>query len=88
MSQSKMEAWLPLARHGHWMVDYRPDARIVRLRMENGMVLHLDREAYQFLWGMFTMGLDELERLEDESGCMAGSLRVVPPRAGWPQTRH
>lgn len=84
MDEQKTVVWLPLARHEDWLVEYRPDTRIVRLRMEDGMSIHLDREAYQFLWGTLTLGLDELERLEDETG----GMRAAPPHAGWPQTRH
>lgn len=87
MSNETAHEWLPLAQHEHWVVEYRPDSRIVRLRME-GVTMYFEREAYQLLWGMLSTGLDELERVEDESGRRAGMERGVEPRVVWPQTRH
>lgn len=87
MNKEKTQEWMPLAQYERWVVDYRPDSRIVRLRMDD-TTLYLEREAYQMLWGVVTLGLDELERVEDESGRMAGLARGAEPCVAWPQTRH
>lgn len=87
MDKEKTQEWMPLAQHERWVVEYRPDSRIVRLRMDD-TTMYLEREAYQMLWGMVTLGLDELERVEDESSRMAGMARGAEPRVAWPQTRH
>lgn len=62
MKESTNE-WLPLAQHERWIVEYRPDSRMVRLCMDE-VTLYLEREAYQLLWGLVTLGLDKLERVE------------------------
>lgn len=87
MNKEKTQEWMPLAQYERWVVDYRPDSRIVRLRMDD-TTLYLEREAYQMLWGVVTLGLDELERVEDESGRMAGLARGAELCVAWPQTRH
>lgn len=87
MSKKDKQAWLPLAQHGGWTVEYRPDSRIVRLQMD-GTVMHLEREAYQLLWGTLTEGLDELERVEDESRRLVNWGRTPDACVEWPQTRH
>lgn len=87
MDKDKTQEWMPLAQHERWVVDYRPDSRIVRLRMDD-TTMYLDREAYQMLWGVVTLGLDELERVEDESSRMSGLARGAEPRIAWSQTRH
>lgn len=87
MNKEKTQEWMPLAQHERWVVDYRPDSRIVRLRMDD-TTLYLEREAYQMLWGVVTLGLDELERVEGESSRMAGLARGAEPQVVWPQTRH
>lgn len=87
MKEEKTFEWRLLAQHERWVVEYRPDSRIVRLRMDE-VTMYLEREAYQLLWGMVTLGLDEMERVEDESARMAGLACGVEPRVVWPQTRH
>ena len=87
MNKEKTFEWWLLAQHERWVVEYRPDSRIVRLRMDE-ITLYLEREAYQLLWGMLTLGLDELERVEDESARIAGLAHGTEPRVAWPQTRH
>lgn len=87
MNKEKTQEWMPLAQCERWVVEYRPDSRIVRLRMDD-TTLYLEREAYQMLWGVVTLGLDELERMEDESSRMSGLARGAEPCVAWPQTRH
>jgi len=87
MNKEKTQEWMPLAQHERWVVEYRPDSRIVRLRMD-GTTMYLEREAYQMLWGVVTLGLDELERVEDEAGRMSGLSRGAAPCVAWSQTQH
>ncbi|HDY85060.1 hypothetical protein LCGC14_0570670 [marine sediment metagenome] len=87
MSNKTENEWLPLAQHEQWLVEYRPDSRIVRVHLGEN-VMYLEREAYQLLWGMVTEGLDELERVEDDSARLVGLKHPVKPQVAWPQTRH
>lgn len=87
MSNKTENEWLPLAQHEQWLVEYRPDSRIVRVHLGNE-VMYLERESYQLLWGVLTEGLDELERVEDDSARMVGLKNTIQPQVTWSQTRH
>tara|TARA_R110001606_G_scaffold363430_3_gene517605 strand:- start:65266 stop:65529 length:264 start_codon:yes stop_codon:yes gene_type:complete len=87
MSNKIENEWLPLAAHEQWLVEYRPDSRIVRVHLGETL-MYLEREAYQLLWGMVTNGLDELERVEDNSARMTGLKHAAQSQVAWPQTRH
>lgn len=87
MKEEETPEWRLLAQHERWIVEYRPDSRIVRLRLDEA-TLYLERGAYQLLWGVVTLGLDELERAEDEFACIAELACGAEPCVVWPQTRH
>jgi len=87
MSNKTEHEWQLLAQHEQWLVEYRPDSRIVRVHLGE-TVMYLEREAYQLLWGMVTEGLDELERVEDDSARMVGQKHPAQPQVAWSQTRH
>lgn len=87
MSNKIKNEWQPLARHEQWLIEYRPDSRIVRVQL-GGTTIYLEREAYQLLWGTITEGLDELERVEDDSADISGIKNAIQSETAWSQTRH
>jgi len=87
MSNKTENEWQLLAQHEQWLVEYRPDSRIVRVKLGES-IIYLEREAYQLLWGVITEGLDELERVEDNSARLAGQNIAIQPQVLQPQTRH
>lgn len=87
MSNKTENEWQLLAQHEQWLVEYRPDSRIVRVKLGES-IIYLEREAYQLLWGVITEGLDELERVEDNSARLAGQNISIQPQVLQPQTRH
>lgn len=88
MRTNKIESeWQILAQHEQWVVEYKNDSQIIRMSLDD-KVIHLEREAYQLLWGVITQGLDELERVEDESARIRGLSHAAAPQAIWSQTRH
>ena len=85
---TKLESeWQLLAQHEQWLVEYKYDSQIIRMSL-NYKVMYLEREAYQMLWGVITQGLDELERVEDESARIRGLSHAAAPQTIWSQTRH
>jgi len=64
--------WQLLAQHEQWIIDYQPHSRMVRMRLDD-MVMYVERESYELLWGVITQGLDELERQEDPNLSVRGS---------------
>lgn len=88
MNNKTENEWQPLAQHEQWLVEYRPDSRIVRVHLGDE-IIYLEREAYQLLWGVLTEGLDELERVEDDSARIVGLKPAIQSQQlVWPQTRH
>lgn len=87
MSNKIKNEWRPLARHEQWLIEYRPDSRIVRVQLGD-TTIYLEREAYQLLWGTITEGLDELERVEDDSADISGIKNAIQSETAWSQTRH
>jgi hypothetical protein len=87
MTNKTEDEWQPIAQHEQWLVEYRPDSRIVRVKLGDS-IMYLERKAYQLLWGVLTEGLDELERVEDDSARLVGLNLAIEPQASWPQTRH
>ncbi len=71
MSTKTESEWMLLAKHEQWRVEHRPNSRMIRLRL-NDHIMYLERDAYQLLWGVLSQGLDELERVEDESARQLG----------------
>lgn len=87
MTKKIESKWQLLARHEKWLVEYKYDSQIIRMSLGD-KVMYLEREAYQLLWGVITQGLDELERVEDESARIRGLSHTSAPEAIWSQTRH
>jgi recombinational DNA repair protein RecR len=87
MTKKVESEWQLLAQHEKWVVEYRDDSQIIRMSL-NSKVMHLEREAYQLLWGVITQGLDELERVEDESARIRELSHANVSEAVWSQTRH
>jgi hypothetical protein len=82
MSTKVENEWRLLANFEQWLVEYRPDSRVIRLKI-NDKIMYLEREAYQLLWGMMTQGLDELEREEDKAARLLGrepSMTTLSPQ--------
>lgn len=71
MTKKIESKWQLLARHEKWLVEYKYDSQIIRMSLGD-KVMYLERKAYQLLWGVITQGLDELERVEDESARIRG----------------
>lgn len=71
MSIKTENEWRLLANYEQWLVEYQPDSRVIRLKV-NDKTMYLEPESYQLLWGMLTQGLDELGRAEDESDRLLG----------------
>ena len=60
---------------------------MVRLSIDD-KVLYLERDAYQLLWGMITLGLDELELMETRADHQKKLAIGADVPFAWPQTRH
>lgn len=87
MSIKTENEWRLLANYEQWLVEYQPDLRVIRLKV-NDKALYLDPDSYQLLWGMLTQGLDELGRVEDESARLHGRQLSITTSSPQLQTHN